>query len=133
MPKQVIGPGDVHPPIGGGYSHATRAGNTIYLAGQVALDRQGNLVGKGDIGAQAEQVYQNVVAVLKAAGVSFQDVVKVTTYLTRREDIPKVREVRARYFPASEPPASTLVVVSGLASPDFLIEVEAIAVAAQAG
>ncbi len=132
MPKQVITPGDVHPPIGGGYSHAIKAGNTVYLAGQVGLDRQGSLVGKGDIEAQADQVYQNVVAVLKAAGLSFKDVVKVTTYLTRSEDIPKVRAVRARYFPTSEPPASTLVVVSGLANPDFLIEVEAIAVAGQA-
>lgn len=128
MPKQTINPPDVHPPIGRGYSHAVKAGNTVYVAGQVALNRSGNLVGKGDAAKQAEQVFQNLEAVLKAAGASFRDVVKINTYLTRADDLAKVREVRAKYLGASEPPASTLVVISRLALPDLLIEVEAIAV-----
>ena len=127
MPNQVIKPADVHVPIGRGYNHAIKAGNTVYVAGQVALDKDGNLVGKGDITAQAEQVFKNLQAVLAAAGASFQDVVKNNTYLTREEDISKLREVRQRYI-TGEPPASTLAVISALANPDFLIEVEVIAV-----
>ncbi len=127
MPNQVIKPTDVHVPIGRGYNHVIKAGNTIYVAGQVALDKDGNLVGKEDITAQAEQVFKNLQAALAAAGASFQDIVKINTYLTQRDDLAKLREVRSKYF-AGEPPASTLVFISGLAMPEFLIEVEAIAV-----
>jgi reactive intermediate/imine deaminase len=114
----------VHPARG--YSHAVKVGNTVYVAGQIAFDKDGNVVGKGDIRAQAEQVFRNLQAVLAAAGASFKDVVKINTYLTRAQDIPAVREVRSKYL-ATEPPASTLVVISALALPDLLIEVEAVA------
>ena len=127
MPNQVIKPTDVHVPIGRGYNHVIKAGNTIYVAGQVALDKDGNLVGKGDITAQAEQVFKNLQAALAAGGASIQDIVKINTYLTQRDDLAKLREVRSKYF-TGEPPASTLVFISGLAMPEFLIEVEAIAV-----
>ncbi|MBI4299250.1 MAG: RidA family protein [Chloroflexi bacterium] len=127
MPNQVIKPAEVHVPAGRGYNHAVKAGNTVYVAGQVAIDKNGNLVGKGDFTAQAEQVYENLQAVLAAAGASFKDVVKMNTYLTRQEDLGKLREIRQRYATV-EPPASTLLVISALANPDFLLEVEVIAV-----
>ena len=125
MAKQVIKPADVHIPQG--YNHAWKAGNTVFTAGQTALDKDGNLVGKGDFLAQAEQVFKNLKTVLSASGASLDDVVKVTTYLTRTEDLAGFREVRLRYF-TGEPAASTLLIISALGNPNMLIEVEAIAV-----
>ena len=125
MAKQVIKPADVHIPQG--YNHAWKAGNTVFTAGQIALDKDGNLVGKGDFVAQAEQVFKNLKAVLSASGASLDDVVKLTTYLTRMEDLAGLRDVRPRFF-TGEPAASTLLFISALANPDLLIEVEAIAV-----
>ena len=127
MSNLVIKPVDTHEPIGRAYNHVIKTGNTIFVSGQVALDKDGNVVGEGDIVAQAEQVFKNLQSALAAAGASFEDVVKSNTYLTRRDDLAKLREVRSRYF-IGEPPASTLVFVSGLAMEEFLIEVEAIAV-----
>jgi len=123
--REVIRPANVHPATG--YSHAWKVGNTIYVAGQVALDREGRLVGPGDFEAQAIQVFENLKAVLEAAGAGLENVVKTTVFLTHFAHRDKFREVRARYF--KEPfPASTLVFVESLAQPDWLIEVEAIAV-----
>jgi len=123
--REVIRPPNVHPATG--YSHAWKVGNTIYVAGQVAVDREGRLVGPGDFEAQAVQVFENLKAVLEAAGAGLEHVVKTTVFLTHFAHRDKFREVRARYF--KEPfPASTLVFVESLAQPDWLIEVEAIAV-----
>lgn len=124
-PKQVISPPDVHD-VTGRYVHAIRAGNTIYVAGQVALDRDGNLVGPGDIEAQANQVFENMRRVLQAAGASMSDIVNTTTYLTNVLYRPAVAEVRQRLGMTEI--TSTLIVVPSLALPEFLIEVEAIAV-----
>ena len=82
MANEVIKPADVHVPTG--YNHAFKAGNTVYTAGQVALDRDENVVGKGDIEAQTDQVFKNLQAVLAAAGGSLQDVVKLTIYITQQ-------------------------------------------------
>jgi enamine deaminase RidA (YjgF/YER057c/UK114 family) len=110
-----------------GYSHAARAGNTLFLAGQVAQDKGGKLIGKGDIEAQAKQVYTNLRSILTEAGGSLANVVKMTTYITHYASLEGYRKVRAQFF--SEPfPPNTLLVVQSLASPDFLIEIEAIAV-----
>ena len=127
MPNEAIKPTDVHSYPPSTINHAFKAGNTVYTAGQVALDKDGNLVGKGDITAQADQVFSNLQAVLRAAGASMQDVVKLNMYLTGQADLTKVREVRQRYF-TGEFPAATGVFVSALADPDFLIEIDAIAV-----
>ena len=127
MAKQVIKPSGVHVPLGSSYNHAWKAGDTVYTAGQIALDSDGNLVGKGDFAAQADQTFKNLQAVLAAAGASLGDIVKLNTYLTREEDLAQLREVRQRYM-SGEPPASTLVFISALANPDLLVEVEAIAV-----
>ena len=112
-----------------GYTHVVEAprGRTIYVAGQVALDKSGAVVGKGDFRAQTKQVFENLKIALEAAGAGFKDVVKTNTYVTDMSQLPALREVRAGYL-GSSPPASTLVQVSRLAREEFLIEIEAIAV-----
>jgi enamine deaminase RidA (YjgF/YER057c/UK114 family) len=110
-----------------GYAHAWRVGNLLFISGQVALNVQGEIVGRGDMGAQAEQVFANLGTVLGAVGATFRDIVKMTTLCTDPAGIPKIREARAKAL-GDHTPASTLMVVAGLASPDFLLEIEAVAV-----
>ena len=102
-------PSSVAPPVGT-YSHAAvvEAGEVrwLFVSGQLALDGDGVLVGAGDMAAQTEQVFENLVHILEAHGATFEDVVKVQTFVTTLEGFPEVREVRARYLP-EEPPAST--------------------------
>ncbi len=122
----LIRPTNVHLlPI---YSPAARAGNTIYVSGQVAWDDNGKVVGEGDFEAQAKQVFQNIQKVLHAAGVSPQHVVKINCYLTNAADYPVYSEIRAKYF-AGHASASTVVIVEALIQPELLLEVELIAVA----
>jgi len=116
-----------------GYTHVVIAtgGRTVYIAGQVALDPTGNIVGKDDFGAQARQVFENLKKALEAAGATFTDVVKLNYYVVDMKQIQTLREVRNGYVNTSAPPASTLVEVRRLAREEFLIEVEAIAVVSQ--
>jgi reactive intermediate/imine deaminase len=114
------------------YANGVRAGDTIYVSGQVALDAEGRLVGPGDVVAQARQALENVKAVLAAGGATLDDVVKVTVYLANVDDRPRVNEVRKAYFGANRP-ASTLVEVSRLALAGLLVEIEAIAVVPRRG
>jgi reactive intermediate/imine deaminase len=124
MAKEYINPSNVH--LAKTYSHVVKAGNTIYVSGQIGCDLDGNVV-QGGFEAQAERVFENLSLVLEAAGATLKDVVKVTTYLRSMTDRPVLTAIRQKYF--SEPyPASTLVEISSLALPDLLIEVEAIAV-----
>lgn len=109
------------------YSNGVRAGDTIYVSGQVALDAHGHLVAPGDVVGQTRQTLENIRAVLAAAGATLDDVVKVTVYLKNVDDRPKVNEVRKAHFGANRP-ASTLVEVSRLAIEGLLVEIEAIAV-----
>jgi reactive intermediate/imine deaminase len=109
-----------------GYSHAAKAAGLLFVAGQVAQDPEGNLVGRGDIEAQAIQVFENLKRVLASAGATLDDVVKMTTYTTKLDYRPVIRDVRARYYGDYFPP-NTFVVVAGLASPDYLLEIEAVA------
>ncbi|HVC81513.1 MAG TPA: RidA family protein [Chloroflexota bacterium] len=102
-------------------------GRTIYIAGQVALDPRGVLVGAGDLLAQTRQVFINLQAALTAAGATFADVVKLTYYLLDAGGLPVLREVRDSFVNTASPPASTLVEVRRLAREEFLIEIEAIA------
>jgi reactive intermediate/imine deaminase len=110
------------------YKMATRmeGGRLLYISGQVAWDTNGNIVGKGDVAAQARQVFRNLREVLQAAGGDLQDLMKITTYITKIEDFPAVAQVRSEVF-QGELPASTLIVVKSLFHPDFLLEVEGIA------
>ena len=113
-----------------GYTHvveATGPVKTIYISGQIAFDSDGKLVGAGDMKAQAEQVFANLQAALKAAGATFSDVVKMNTLITDMSKAAAVREVRARYF-GEAVPASTLVQVVALARPELMLEIEVIAV-----
>lgn len=127
MPRTHINPALLSKP--GGYTHvvSVTGGNAIFVSGQVALDQEGKVVGPGDLKAQARQVYENLKAALEAAGAGFKDVVKITTYLTHIDRIGEIREVRAAYLGGTQPPASTTVGVTGLARPELLIEVEAVA------
>jgi reactive intermediate/imine deaminase len=112
-----------------GYTHiveVTGPVKTVYIAGQIAFDKDGKVVGAGDMKAQAEQVFKNLEAALAAAGAKFSDVVKMNTYVTDMEKAPAVREVRARYF-GETTPASTLVQVVHLARPELMLEIEVIA------
>lgn len=114
-----------------GYSHVVIAspGKLAFISGQVATNPQGQVVGKGDLKAQTEQVYQNLRTALVAAGTSFEHVVKMTLYVRdyKPDDLPILREIRNRYVNKNAPPASTLLSVPSLAQSDYLIEVEAIA------
>jgi enamine deaminase RidA (YjgF/YER057c/UK114 family) len=116
---------------GPGYSHAvTGRGRWVATAGQVALDEAGQLVGAGDLEAQARQVFANLDRALAAAGASFADVVKLNYYLTDITLLPAVRAVRDEYVDTARPPASTAVQVVALAMPDLMIEIEAWAICA---
>ena len=109
---------------------ASRGARTIHVSGQVAIDAAGELVGPGDLAAQTEQVMVNLRTALEAAGVSFGDVVKIVVYVVdyQPEHRAVIGEVRGRYLSAANPPASTLVGVTALAAPEYLIEIEAVAV-----
>jgi len=111
------------------YSQAMLAtgARTLYLSGQVSVDAAGQLVGKGDFRAQVHQVFRNLAANLEAAGASWSDVVKLTVFLTNMADFPIFNEVRQEYLQPPFPTATT-VAVSALVSPDWLVEIEAIAV-----
>jgi enamine deaminase RidA (YjgF/YER057c/UK114 family) len=113
-----------------GYSQVVQVGNTVYIAGQVSAAQDGSVVGKGDPEAQARQIWHNLEAAVKSAGGTLHDIVKTTTYVTNINYAGAVRKVREELF-RSNPPTSTLLVVAGLASPDYMVEIEAIAVVGQ--
>ena len=129
MPQGVryLNPATLSAPTG--YSHIAEVtgGRTIYIAGQVAFDNSGKVVGKGDFAAQATQVFENLKLALAAVSATFENVVKVNTYVTDMSHIQTLREIRVKYYGKSAP-ASTLVEIGKLAHPDLMIEIEAIAV-----
>jgi reactive intermediate/imine deaminase len=129
MRTTAMNPDTVASP-GGNYSHAVRIdtgdGTLLFVAGQVAFDRDGNLVGEGDMARQTEQVFENLRAILEANGGSFGNVVKITTFMTDIGRLAEMAEVRRRYL-ADPPPASTTVEVAALFRPEALIEVEIVA------
>jgi enamine deaminase RidA (YjgF/YER057c/UK114 family) len=116
-----------------GYSHVVVAqgGRTLYISGQLALDREGNLVGRGDFRAQVKQVFENLKARLEEGGATFKDVVKLNYYLTDASDLQGLRDTRNSYINTENPPASTLVVVKQLVREEYLLEVEAVAVVSE--
>jgi enamine deaminase RidA (YjgF/YER057c/UK114 family) len=128
--KEFLSPKTLMPPAG--YSHVAKVnrGTVVYLAGQVSSDASGKLIGEGDFEAQAEQVFGNLKLAVEAAGGTMADVVKLNIYLVaevEQASVPKLRAIRDRYVNVEKPPASTLVVVSRLARPGWLIEIEAVA------
>ncbi len=130
MSKEIFSPATLPPPTG--YSHIAKVnrGTLVYMAGQVSSDASGKLVGEGNFEAQVEQVFKNVKLALEAAGATMADIVKLNTYLVAevsQDDLPKMRAIRDRHLNKEKPPASTLVVVSRLARPGWLIEIEVVA------
>ena len=113
-----------------GYTHVVEAGKgrTIYISGQIPVDRSGNIVGRGDFRAQTVQVFENIKAGLEAAGASFKDVVKLNIYVTDISQLLVFREVRDKYVDKENPPASSMVEIRRLVREEFLIEVDATAV-----
>jgi enamine deaminase RidA (YjgF/YER057c/UK114 family) len=114
-----------------GYSHVVDApaSRLVFVSGQVALDAGGQLVGQGDFPAQVRQVFENLTAALGAADVSWADVVKLTYFVRDVGEVASLRAIRDEYLDTEHPPASTLVEVSRLVRDEFLVEIEAFAVA----
>ncbi|WP_307678268.1 RidA family protein [Streptomyces sp. V4I2] len=111
------------------YSHVVLGtGRFVAVSGQLALDEDGRLVGEGDPAAQARQVFENLRRCLAAAGTTFDDVVKLTYFVTDMAHLPAIREARAAHIPDDRLPASSAVQVASLVRPEFLMEVEAFAV-----
>ena len=127
MTHEILELKSVHEAKDRGYAHVAKVGKTLYIAGQVARDVQGRLVGKGDFDAQARQVYTNLKNILQEAGGGLKNIVKTTTILTHFGHVESFRKIRNEFFGEIMFP-NTLMVIESLASPDFMIEVEAIAV-----
>jgi enamine deaminase RidA (YjgF/YER057c/UK114 family) len=131
---KMLNPDTLGKPLGQ-YSHIARvkgASELVFIAGQIATDKSGNVVGADDFDAQCRQVYANIETALKAVGAGWSNVVQFTTYLVHSQDIPKLRAFRqrefSRLFPNGGYPPNTLLVVDRLASESYLIEIQAMAV-----
>jgi enamine deaminase RidA (YjgF/YER057c/UK114 family) len=117
----------------GAYSHVARAkaSDLVFIAGQLAVNEAGELVGKGDFGAQMRQVFDNLGRVLRSGGLGFTDVVKFTTFLVHSQDIESFmalrKELFAELYPGGQYPPNTLLMIDRLVDEQFLIEVEAMA------
>jgi enamine deaminase RidA (YjgF/YER057c/UK114 family) len=132
MTIEILDPQGVAKPAGL-YNHAISAssGRLLFIAGQVPVDENSRSIGAGDFSAQLEQVFKNLGRILESAGTSFENIVKFTTYLTRRRDLSAFYQKRAEIFadiyPAGHYPTNTLVVIDQLAREEWLVEIEAIA------
>ena len=132
MAIEILNPQGVAKPAGL-YNQAISVtpGKLLFIAGQVAVDENSQLIGEGDFNAQMDQVFNNLGRILEGGGTSFDNVVKFTTYLTRSRDVSDFYEKRAEIFaeiyPEGRYPTNTLVVVDRLAREEWLIEIEAIA------
>jgi enamine deaminase RidA (YjgF/YER057c/UK114 family) len=131
MDKQHVNPSELGA-APRAYSHAvTVAGpaRLVYVSGQISLGADGEVIGKGDMRRQCEQVFQNLATVLRASGAGWGDVIKMNAYMVGMtdENVALFREVRARYLTTGQPPASTFVGIARLVRPELLIEVEVVA------
>jgi enamine deaminase RidA (YjgF/YER057c/UK114 family) len=129
---RILNPDTLGKPLGQ-YSQITRvkASEFLFIAGQVAVDSTGSLVGADDVDAQCVQVFANIEAALKSQGAGFANVVEFTTYLVHSQDIPKFMKYRQREFPRMFPagayPPNTLLMIDRLVGEQFLIEVQTVA------
>jgi 2-iminobutanoate/2-iminopropanoate deaminase len=126
--KEIIGADRGPHPLPWPYSHGIKVGDTLYVAGQVALDAELRIVGPGDAEAQARQAWKNIQKVVEAAGGKLTDVVKVTTFVADLADIEAIHKVRREVFPDGDYPIATVVQAAQLGLPGLLLETEAIAV-----
>ena len=124
MALQRINPSGLAQPRG--FTHVVKAGNTVYVAGQTGRTSSG--IAGPDITSQTDQTFKNLQTALASAGASFKDLTKITVFLTHEEDMEGFRAVRTKHLGDSDLPASTLLIVSALASPEYRVEVEGIAV-----
>ena len=115
MARQVFFPNPQNKPSG--FSPVTRVGNVVFVSGQIGNDTNGNLVGKGDCRAQADQCFKNIEAALSAAGATLGDLTKITTFLVNADDYPAYAAARLQLFP-EDGPASSTVMITALVSPD---------------
>lgn len=130
MQKKFINPKTMPPTFG--YSHVVEASNakrTIYISGQVAINTDGQIVGINDLATQTRQVFENIKIALETSDLNFNDVVKLTFFLTDISQMAIVRDIRDQYIGTNNPPASSAVEVRKLINDNLLIEIEAIAVA----
>ena len=131
--RRLINPASAPQPIGA-YSLAAEAsgGKLLFLAGQVAMDASGNVVGQGDAASQTRQVFENLGQVLSGAGASFNNVVEFTTYVVGRSSVQPFIQARSeiflKLFPNGDYPTNTLLIVDGLVREELLVEVKAVAV-----
>jgi enamine deaminase RidA (YjgF/YER057c/UK114 family) len=128
---QLSNPDTISKPTG--YSHVAEVsgGRIVYIAGQVALDRSGNVVGKDDFRAQVQQVFENLKSAVESVHGKFGNVIKLNYYCAENVDASQLtvlREIRDKYVNTGEPPTSTLVFVKRLVRPEFMLEVDAVAV-----
>jgi len=134
MARETINPNSMYDSLQYGFSHATRSlGRTnIHCAGQVAWDENGNLVGAGDLAKQAQQVFINLKTVLREAGATPADVVRMRTYVVNHKPqyLEIITNAASEFYGQALPAANTLIGVQSLALPDFLIEIEATAIIA---
>jgi enamine deaminase RidA (YjgF/YER057c/UK114 family) len=135
MRREVVQPAGLGKPVGP-YSHVFSVdvpsfSRLVFIAGQVAMDRDGNLVGQNDMRAQFAQVYANLQAAVEAAGGTMASIVSLRTFLTRADDLPVFNECRAEQYPRLFPdgvyPPNTLLIIDRLVHPDLLLEIEAVA------
>ena len=132
QPFRIYNPDTMAKPTAG-YSQVAEVtdGKIVYIAGQIALNKSGNLVGKDDFRAQVQQVFENLKSAVEAAGGDFNSVIKLNYYCAASVDsaqLPVVREIRDKYVNTANPPTSTFVFVQHLVRPEWLIEVDAVAV-----
>lgn len=126
--KLAVNPAGVAAPLKGHYSNSVRvtAGPLLFIAGQIAIDAQGKLVGANDLRAQTTQVLENIRAILRANGANMEDVLNVTVYVTDIRAFHDIADIRLKYFPKNGP-ASAIVEISSLALPELMIEIAAVA------
>lgn len=114
------------PPNENRFTHVVKVGPWVHVAGQTAADENGQVVGKGDPAAQTHQVFKNLQTAVESVGGKLSDFVQITTYVVGREAAAGVREARQGKF-GDTPPANTFIIVSGLANPDYLVEIQGVA------
>ena len=135
LTTQFLNPPELGKTFGWTQVTTSVGGKTIYLSGQTSVNASGGVVGKGDLKAQAIQTFENVKTALAAAGATVHDMVKMNIYVVglKPDQVPIIREIRARYVSPDKPPASTFVGVPALVNADWLIEIDGIAVVADQG
>lgn len=125
---QLLTPDTMPKSVGYSQLAMVTGGKVVFISGQVALDKSGDVVGKGDYRAQIQQVFENLDAAVRAAGGTFHDVIKLNSYLLDVSHLGDFRDVRDTFIDVKNPPTSTAVQVQRLFRPEFLVEVEAVAV-----